>query len=298
VRFIRHKDIEKQKWDRLVHEFGDSKLYILSWYLDAACPSWDAIVWGDYEAIIPLPTKKWWILKKVYQPFFVQQTGIIHQPYLQINVLLNNLLTSGFLKSYFSFRVQLNILLPTNFNSSNQKKWQVEKKKNFVLTLDRDYVTLRSNYNENRKRNIKKAISESWSVNTSLEIDSAIEMYKKNQAPKQKQLGLDVYKVLKRIFNAVNQNGSRELLICKDEKGMILSYAFFVNTPNRIYYLFGTMSVEGRKHSAISLLFDDIIKRNSNSNKKLDFEGGNLESIGRFFASFGAMEEEYSCIWK
>jgi hypothetical protein len=298
MRFVTHKNIDKDKWDVLVAEFGQDCLYLKTWYLDAACPIWNAIVWGDYEAIMPLPTKNWWIIKKVYQPYFVQQTGIVHKPYLQLNNLLDDFLKSDLHKFYFSFRTQFSSQSIIDETILSNKKWKFEHKKNFVLDLQNSYSILSSNFNDNRKRNLKKGIAAGWHVEQSTDLNAAIKMYKENQAPKQKGLANEVYEVLIRIFDAAVKNNSGELLACKNSKNETISFAFFIHTSLKKYYIFGSMNSDGRKHSAISLLFNEVIKSQSEKNLKLDFEGGNLESIGQFFASFGAQEEEYLSIWK
>lgn len=298
MRFVTHQNINKNKWNLLKTESGQDSLYLQSWYLDAACPNWDAIVWGDYEAIMPLPTKNWWIIKKVYQPYFVQQTGIIHKPHLQLNNLLGDFFKSELSKSYFSFRSQFSSQSEIDETILSNNNWKFQYKKNFVLDLQNNYSILSSHFNDNRKRNLKKGIAAGWHVDQSPDLNAAIKMYQENQAPKQKGLANKVYKVLQRIFDTAIQNSAGELLVCKTAENVIISYAFFIHTSLKIYYLFGTMNEEGRKHSAISLLFNEVIKTHAGKNLKLDFEGGNLESIGNFFASFGAQEEEYLSIWK
>ena len=298
MKFIKHQNIDKNKWNSLATEFGQDSLYLKSWYLDVACPNWNAIVWGDYEAIMPLPTKDWWIIKKVYQPYFVQQTGIIHKPHLQLNNLLDDFLKSELPRYYFSFRSQFSSQSIIDETILNNRKWNFQHKKNFVLDLENDYKILSSNFNDNRKRNIKKGIAAGWKIERSEDLNAAIKMYKENQAPKQKGLDNVVYQVLRRIFEATSHNNTGELLVCKNSENEIISYAFFIHTSLKIYYLFGTMNAEGRQHSAISLLFNELIKTHAGKNLKLDFEGGNLESIGNFFASFGAQEEQYLSIWK
>jgi hypothetical protein len=298
MKFIKHQSIDKNKWNTLVSEFGQDSLYLKSWYLDAACPNWNAIVWGDYESIMPLPTKKWWLIKKIYQPYFVQQTGIIHKSHLQLNILLSDFLKSKLSKSYISFQTQFSSQKIIDETILINQKWKFEYKKNFILNLQHDYKTLFANFNDNRKRNLKKGIATGWHVETSTDIQAAIKMYKENQATKQTGLNNQVYKVLERIFDASIKNKVGELLVCRNSENKMISYAFFIHTSLKIYYVFGTMNIEGRKHSAISLLFNEIIKREANKNLKLDFEGGNLENIGNFFASFGAQEEIYTSIWK
>ena len=53
------------------------------------------------------------------------------------------------------------------------------------------------------------------------------------------------------------------------------------------------MNETGKKHSAMSLIFDFVINKYCNQDYILDFEGGNLQGIGTYFASFGAIPEEY-----
>jgi hypothetical protein len=38
--------------------------------------SWDALIWGDYEFVMPLTPKRKWGITYLYQPTFCQQLGI------------------------------------------------------------------------------------------------------------------------------------------------------------------------------------------------------------------------------
>jgi hypothetical protein len=50
------------------------------WHLDRTAVVWDALVWGDYEFVMPLPVRKKWGIQYVYQPLFCQQLGIFPKP--------------------------------------------------------------------------------------------------------------------------------------------------------------------------------------------------------------------------
>ncbi len=297
MRLITHKEINKSKWDSLVNESFISSLYLNSWYLDAACPSWDALVWDDYQAAIPLPTKRFFLFKKIYQPYFVQQTGLMSMPDFEIQKAFYDLENW---KTYFYIAIQIQFnthtIFPSDFNV--KQKWNLVSKKNYALKLNEEYVILKKHYNENRRRNIKKAISLGYTVQTSTDIEPAIEMYTQNQAPKQNGLKKVVYEVLRRIFATCAEQNLAQLLTCSNSENETVSYALFVKWHNRIYYLFGTMNEVGRQCSAISLLFDHVIQCNATKPLTLDFEGGNLESIGNYFASFGAQLDEYISLSK
>jgi hypothetical protein len=75
--FHKNKTIDRKKWDDCIANSHNSLLYAYAWYLDIVAENWDAIVLGDYDAVMPLPyNRKLFGLKQVYQPFFAQQLGV------------------------------------------------------------------------------------------------------------------------------------------------------------------------------------------------------------------------------
>ena len=76
ARIISNEEIDRKKWDDSLLNFPCSLIYSQSFYLDAMC-KWDALVVGDYEALMPLPNRKKWKINYLYQPAFTQQLGII-----------------------------------------------------------------------------------------------------------------------------------------------------------------------------------------------------------------------------
>ena len=76
LQYIKNYDINRIKWDKCVAESFNSRVYGLSWYLDIVAVKWDAIVYGDYEAVCPIVFKKRLFFKKHYHPLFAQQLGL------------------------------------------------------------------------------------------------------------------------------------------------------------------------------------------------------------------------------
>jgi hypothetical protein len=71
-----HAEINKQKWDQCVQHSMQSIIYAESAYLDYMTGNWDALVLGDYEAVMPLCYRNKWGIRYLYQPAFIQQGGI------------------------------------------------------------------------------------------------------------------------------------------------------------------------------------------------------------------------------
>ena len=78
IRLIKNKDIDRINWDRLISTKGKGRMYPLSGYLDTVSKDWNALVYGDYEVVMPLPIRrKWFGLTQHDIPLFVQQLGIV-----------------------------------------------------------------------------------------------------------------------------------------------------------------------------------------------------------------------------
>lgn len=296
MRHLRHHQIDKSKWDALVEASDSPLIYTASWYLDVAYPKWQALVWEEgekYVSAIPLPIKRLFFWEWVQVPYFVQQTGLIvrkeHDPFFFLRSFFEEKLYRRFMGVHLSFR---SALLPI-VESLHIKEGNVVKKKNFLLPLSSPYSILSSHYNENRRRNLRKAKAKGWRCETSDEIVAALEMYRTFQMAKQKDLRSAALDSILAIYHVAKQKGLSELYACKDAEGKTEAFVLFIVYGSRIYYFFGAMSEEGRMHSASSLAFDHVIQKYADQERILDFEGGNLESIGQYFASFGATFEEY-----
>jgi hypothetical protein len=48
----------KTKYDTCMAQSLNSRIYAFSWYLDAVADHWDVLVYGDYEAVMPLPWRQ------------------------------------------------------------------------------------------------------------------------------------------------------------------------------------------------------------------------------------------------
>lgn len=77
IRYIKHDEINFIKWDSVISNAGNSRVYAVSAYLDHMCNrKWDALLLGDYEYLMPLPFKRKFFISYLYVPAFIQQLGI------------------------------------------------------------------------------------------------------------------------------------------------------------------------------------------------------------------------------
>ena len=76
IKYIKRKDIDDSKYNECIQGSNQSLLYGYTWYLDIVCDQWDVLVLNDYEVVMPIPWRKKYFIKYVYQPLWVLQLGI------------------------------------------------------------------------------------------------------------------------------------------------------------------------------------------------------------------------------
>ena len=74
--YLKHSEIDKQKWDTLIETSPNGIIYAYSWWLDIVCPAWEALVEGDYSSVMPLTHRSKAGIRYLYQPAFTQQLGV------------------------------------------------------------------------------------------------------------------------------------------------------------------------------------------------------------------------------
>lgn len=265
IRHLRNAEIDRQKWDRAVTGWT-SQPYGLSWWLDVVSPGWEALVKGDYEAVMPLPVKKRYGLRYLVQPRFCQQLGVFGT---------NE--TADFLKEvpYLSYDINLN---SKNLFAGKNFREHV----NYIIYKD-------ACQDSNTSRNIRKA-------------DKLVTYHETTPADfmslwsaENRRFG-DVYAVLLENLVAECEKRGMAMLMGAFSEGKMVSAIFAVLTDDRIILLAPVSNAEGKKTSAMFGILSYIIK-NSQS-KIIDCEGSMLPGVARFYKGFGGIQQNYLRVWR
>ena len=111
IRYYRHSEIDKSRWDNCIKASPAGIAYAASWYLDLVSPGWEALIEDDYAAVFPLTSRRKYGFNYLFQPFFTQQGGLFKQ-----DEFIHAEKTKLFLESIPSkFK-----LIEINLNTSNQ----------------------------------------------------------------------------------------------------------------------------------------------------------------------------------
>src|SRR5882757_2918986 len=77
IRYVKRQDLDLDAWDECIRLSPAGLLYARSFFLDAVTDGqWDALIMGDYEAVMPLTWNKKYGFTYLYQPHFVPVLGV------------------------------------------------------------------------------------------------------------------------------------------------------------------------------------------------------------------------------
>lgn len=278
MKLLNRENITDSKWNDCIRKSPNGLVYGLTWFLDALVDKWQGLVWekdNEYQAVFPIPIRRKFGIKYVYPPFFIQQLGLFSHSEIDEEEAV------AYLKEKFKF-VELNL----NFASRTG-----QNRTNLVLSLRKDYESIKAKYSSNHKRNIRKS-NKAGLVIDNAEVNAVISLFRTNKGSEFLNLKDRDYK---RFYNLSVEAGQKSCLLVKGvfKAEKLICGGVFMKFKNRIIFIFSGNSIEGRDNAALFHLLNAVIQQYSNSGFDLDFEGSQNEGLARFYSGFGAKEEKY-----
>ncbi|MDZ4758045.1 MAG: hypothetical protein SGJ10_07905 [Bacteroidota bacterium] len=288
--FVNHKDIDSAKWDNCIAQAANTKIYALYSYLNIAC-QWDAIIYNDYEAVMPLPYKKRLGLTHLYQPFFCQQLGIFHTT--GFDTKYYKIFLSLATKQYSYGHLQLNHLnKPDFYRNAISKSYNIKPKTNHILNLANDYDTLYQNYSTKCKQSIKKGQSTQAHITLQKDILIAVDFYAKHYGHRTPHVLTPDFARLAQLLQLPHFQ-----TICyiytNPETTQIEAACIYILYQNQLYYILGASIGQAKQDCATFYIMDLIAQQYAGKNYILDFEGSMIPTVARFNKGFGAAEQSY-----
>jgi hypothetical protein len=243
----------------------------MSWYLDAVSEHWDALVMGDYEAVMPLPWKKKFGLRYIIQPVFLKTISIYGEK-------LNRINHKQFFKAIPSKFVYINLLV--DYPDYASRKGVVQ------------YVDLREpvNYNKSTRKNLRKA------QRNNLLAENA----KNNEFLKAIENSNKAY-FTDTIKNACSKMLANEMIVkhsnfikVLDEFDNVISFVWLLNFKGRLTLIASDTTESGKQLAAKFFEQDYVIQHFKKKHHTLDFAGSILPGVRSFNLGFGAKEYEYT----
>ena len=287
IRYLTHDEIDPAKWDQCIAAAGNGLIYGYAAYLDGMATQWDALVYGDYEVVMPLPWRRKYGIRYIYQPFLAAQLGIFGNAVDAQQV-------ANFLRAIPSqFRYIDSCLNQQNNFPVAGFEWQ--ERMNYKLHLLPSYETLRSSYRETIIRNLKKAEKAGCFISSATKLEEVIAL-----ARLQPQLSAreadEGFSQFANVYGKLAAAGQARIYGIRSAKNELLASAVFLYSHHRAFYLLVGNHPNGRTIGASHALIDAFIRDHAGKDLWLDFEGSDLRNLAFFYSSFGAVGEKYPAI--
>lgn len=283
IQFIDRRQVQDEKWNKVVRSSPRFRHYALTYFLDAVSPGWMALVKGNYEWVWPVPVKRW-PCPQAYQPLLAQQLG----PYFQNDFSPEDFLIGWKILRKRYWRVSL------KFNDCfDALPVATIPHINIELDLNRTYAELAGGYNRTAQSNLKKAQKTTLKITVGVEFrPEIVEHFRKGRGSAVKVLDSVFYGQVAAVYAAFARHGEAETWVAT-QSGHFLAGVMLLKAEDRLLNFFTGQTQDSREVGAMCAVFDAVIRHYADSSKVLDFEGSNDSGVAQFYKSFGGVERLY-----
>jgi hypothetical protein len=284
IEYKKHKDIDFEKWDHCIDLSLNGIIYPYSFYLNQVSPDWEALIYKDYEAVMPLPVKKKFGMEYIIQPIFVQQLGVFAK------IPVSESMLADFIEKIPS-KFRYIILNLNTFNPKiNLTKTKAKENVTYELDLISSYEIIKNGYSGQIKRNIKKAEKEKVFIVRNDDPMPIIESFRSNRGKNISHIGELQYQTLKHLIYSGIYRGNTEIYSAFTAQNSFCAGIIFFRSHKKSILIFSGSTPEARANGAMSAIIDRYITEHAGQNLTLDFEGSNEKNLARFYAGFGSKE--------
>lgn len=245
---------------------------------------------GEYRAVMPVPLRRKRGMWVVHQPLFCQFLGVFGTN-LTPN-LVNAFAQKMLQQRWYGSILHLSPPFPPHselflFHSPTVCHTH-------LLDLSRSYETLYHHFSPDTRRHLRQAKTADWEVQESNDPRPLLSLFRHYQADRiPGGVGEWAYALFEHLFEELQKRRFATLRYAL-RSGQIEAGAVFVQSDNRIIYLFNAASELGRRNHARTLLINQMIREQAGCEGRLfDFESPEKESIARFYKGFGAEPSPY-----
>ena len=277
------------------------------WWLDIVTEGGDWNVClvekgGEIVASMPYIVTRKFVFKVCVMPILTQTLG----PYIKYpkgqkyykKLSWEKNLMEGLIKElpnvdYFSQNFDKNITnwLPFywhGFKQTTRYSYVIEN-----ITLN----DLESGFETDIRRRRKKARNMGVKVYESEDVLKFYELNKMTYTRKNKDIPYE-FDFIKNVYCKCKENNSCKMLFAENIDGQVIAGNFLIYDETTVYYLMGGIDPTQKNLGGMDAVQFESIKFALESGKKFDFEGSMVESIEKYFRSFGAIQKTYFSITK
>jgi len=283
IKYIEHKDLDFQKWNKCISSSINGTIHAYSWFLELTCDYWDALIEDDYASVMPLPIYKKGKYEIISQHYFQKSLGLYSGSTMRTGLL--KLFMDAIPKKFKYYKITVNKFVSINGCENLHDGYY----QSFELDLISNYDKLKSHYQEFTCDAIASSKNLQVSVVQGLQPYDLLQLMKKNKNLSSAALREKDIQVLRLIISQSIRNGMGEIVGAYDVYNNLTAAVLFFNSYQKIYLTFYAQSKDSLGNKALYAIVDHYIKKNAEKNLTLTFETDSKKSP-LSASGFGAMK--------
>ncbi|HEX6432423.1 MAG TPA: hypothetical protein VF008_32240 [Niastella sp.] len=279
LQYLHRHQIDTAKWDQCIDNAVNGLVYARSFYLDNMAKQWDALVLGDYEAVMPLTWRKKFGIYYLYQPFVTSPLGVFSS--MPIDRAMMETFINSIPHKFKLIDIDLNVAnncLDSHF---------VTQRRNYVLPLTSGYEALQQNYNRHARRKLRKAREAGLQITEGIAIEKIAALSYGMMAEKDKVPMADYEKFIQLFKTAHPYVESCNTIAAIDADGTIVASEINIVHNKRIYSILAGNIPRSNECGAFYFVLDSLIKKYAGTGYLFDFEGSDVPGIAFLFECLG-----------
>lgn len=279
LQYIKHQNIDFKKWDNTILHSQIPFVFAQSFYLNATCPDWDALIMGDYETVFPITYKTKFGYRYLPQPPFTSQLGAYGKISLEAE------------QQFYNYILEHFRLIDLELNVTNQLKSEfISPKNTYTLNYSEGYK-----FNQNTKRNIAKAIENGFAVE-SVKSEDVIPLSQTFLNPfleNEVELSKPTVSLLDNLLKNADEASQLYTFQVLDKSNTIKALGHFISNGKHALYLKGTNFDKADNSGSMHLLMKHAIEFFADKSAIFDFGGGSKQGLANFYMGFGGQVMTY-----
>lgn len=268
---------------------------------------WDVIiVWIDEHeahcvenvaAALPIHLEKKYGIRFILMPQLTQFSSIYVNPSMEpaaIAPLVAEKLDIYLRKNHIAYCLLQGYFDKEFMEAAYRHGYRISERYSYRIENKSDYTTLIAAYNNDRKRNLKKAKGLSL---CNIDIEEFYDFHKHCLADRGLRISYR-YDLLQHINNALHPTSEIEVYGAKNMSGQLLAAAVMISDKIVSYYLLSAYSQPFKHRGVMTWLITQLILKVNGRGQIFDFEGSMVPSIADAYKSYGSTPATYFRIEK
>lgn len=297
----------KEKYREFCKIENSIPIFSKDWWLDSVCgkSNWDVVIVEKGEQIwatLPYCKSQKFIFSLIHMPKLTQTMG----PYIKYpqnqkyykrlsweKEMMQALISQLPKYDYFSqnFHRTISNWLPFYWDGFKQTS-----KYSYIIE-ESSLQNLEKNYETDIRRRLRKVSELGIIVYESNDIKKFYELNKMTFERQNMQIPY-TFNFILHLNDKCREHAACKMYFAKDHQNNIIAANFIVYDDYTVYYLMGGIDPNKKDIGGMDAVLTESIKFALESGRKFDFEGSMIESIEKYFRSFGAIQMSYFNISK